>query len=84
MSGMSLYSHEYRMKHEENAMWKHVLVEHDGNNPEFEMKVLRSFNNCLERQVNEAVRIITTKADLVLNSRSEFCQKLVISLKYEL
>ena len=45
------------------------MVEHHGNNPEFEMKVIRSFNSCLKRQVNEAVRIITTKADLVLNSR---------------
>ena len=28
-----------RLKDEENAMWKHCLVEHDGNNPEFEMKI---------------------------------------------
>ena len=69
-----------RMKDEQNAMWKHVLVEHNGNNPEFEMKVLKSFNSCLERQVNEAVRIIITKADLVLNSRSEFRQAPIVRI----
>ena len=49
-------------------MWKHcVAVEHDGNRAEYEMTMLRIFNNCLDRQVNEAVRIITTKADIVMN-----------------
>ena len=44
-------------------MWKNVLIEHNGYNPEFEMKVLKSFNSCLECPVNEAVRIISTKAE---------------------
>ena len=44
------------------------------------MKILRSFNSCLERQVNEAVRIITSKADLVLNSRSEFRQAPIVRI----
>ena len=58
--------------------WKHCLVEHGGVKAEFEMKCLRSFNSCLERQVNEAVRIVITKADIVLNSRSEFRQAPII------
>ena len=59
-------------------MWKHCVVEHDGNKAEFEMKILRTFNSCLDRQVNEAVRIIITKADIVMNSKSEFCQAPII------
>ena len=69
-----------RLKDEENAIWKHCLVEHEGNKAEFEMKILRSFNSCLERQVNEAVRIIISKADLVLNSRSEFRQAPIVRI----
>ena len=59
-------------------MWKHCLIEHDGSVAEFEMKMLRSFKSCLERQVNEAVRIMTTSADIVLNSKSEFRQAPII------
>ena len=42
------------------------------------MKMLKTFNSCLDRQVNEAVRIIITKADIVLNSKSEFRQAPII------
>ena len=61
-----------RLQDEENAMWKHCLVEHDGREAEFEMKILRTFKSCLDRQVNEAVQIIISKADIVMNSKSEF------------
>ena len=59
-------------------MWKHCLIEHDGSVAEFEMKMLRSFKSCLERQMNEAVRIMITSADIVLNSKSEFRQAPII------
>ena len=67
-----------RLEDEENAMWKHCLIEHDGSVAEFEMKMLRSFKSCLERQMNEAVRIMITSADIVLNSKSEFRQAPII------
>ena len=67
-----------RLEDEENAMWKHCVVQHGGVEAEFEMKMLKSFNSCLERQVNEAVRIILTKADIVMNSKSEFRQAPII------
>ena len=38
------------------------------------MEVVGSFHRCLERQINEAVRITSSKADFVLNSKSEFHQ----------
>ena len=69
-----------RLEDEENAMWKHCLVQHDGIKAEFEMKILRTFNSCLERQVNEAVRIVITKADIILNSKSEFRQAPIIRI----
>ena len=43
------------------------------------MKALRSFKSCLQRQVNEAVRISATKVDvIVMNSRNEFHQAPII------
>ena len=47
-----------RLEDEENAMWKHCVLQHDGRQAEFEMQILRTFNSCLDRQVNKAVRII--------------------------
>ena len=67
-----------RIEDEENAMWKHCLVQNDGIKEEFEMKILRTFDSCLERQVNKAVRIVITKADIIINSKSEFRQAPII------
>ena len=37
-------------------------------------RVLGCFSGCLERQVNEAVRIGSSKADSIMNSKAEFHQ----------
>ena len=63
-----------RLEHEENPLWKHCTLEHGGEKVEFKMKALRSFKSCLLRQVNEAVRISSSRADIMLNSKSEFHQ----------
>ena len=44
----------------------------------FYMEALRVFQSCLQRQVNEAVRISSSKADLVMNSKSEFHQAPIV------
>ena len=63
-----------RLKDENNPLWKHCLVEHNGQPAEFSMKQTNVFGSCLVRQVNEAVRIEMSKADCVMNSKSEFHQ----------
>ena len=63
-----------RLKDEENPLWKHCLVEHEGNQADFSMKQTNVFGSCLVRQVNEAVRIEMSTADCVMNSKSEFHQ----------
>ena len=63
-----------RLKDENNALWKHCVLEHWGVNQKFKMKCLGGSRSCLERQVNEAVRIEMSKADCVMNSRAEFHQ----------
>ena len=36
------------------------------------MKILKSFNSCLERQTNKTIMITSSKAEVVLNGKSEF------------
>ena len=44
------------------------------------MKPLRNFSSCLQRQVNEAVRITSRKATLIMNSRNEWHQAPIIGV----
>ena len=64
-------------KQEENALWKHCLVAHEGEKVEFSMQVVGTFQSCLVRQVNEGVRIKRSKAEL-MNSKGEFHQHPVV------
>ena len=67
-----------RMEEEDNALWKHCQLEHNGEKVEFSMKVLGSFQSTMARQVNEGVRIKRSKADCLMNSKSEFHQHPVV------
>ena len=60
------------MENESNAIWKHCQLTHQGIKAEFKMAVLRNYASCMERQVNEAVRITMFKGDMMLNSKSEW------------
>jgi hypothetical protein len=57
-----------------SPLWKHCQLLHGGEKQKFLMVVLSSFRSCLERQVNKAVRITSSKAEVVLNSKTEFHQ----------
>ena len=63
-----------RMEDEANALWKHCVVQHQGVKAEFSMTVTGVHRTPLVRQVNEAVRIVITKAGCVMNSKSEWHQ----------
>ena len=60
-----------RLESEESPLWKHCVLEHQGEKADFTMKSLRSFQSCLARQVNVAVRIKISMADCMMNSKSE-------------
>ena len=53
-------------------------VEHESEHVEFSMEVLQSFHSSMARQVNEGVRIKRSKADCLMNSKSEFHQHPVV------
>ena len=61
-------------ENENNPLWKHCTLVHGGAKQDFSMEVVGCFKSCLERQVNEAVRITSSKAKHILNSKSEFHQ----------
>ena len=63
-----------RLEDEENALWKHCMIQHGAVPAEFSMKVVGVHRICLVRQVNEAVRIMISEAGCIMNSKSEFHQ----------
>merc|ERR1711888_426874 len=51
---------------------KHWVNKHKGKKTRFSFRILGFFNSALERQVGEAVRILRTGAERILNSKGEF------------
>ena len=52
-----------RNEREDSPLWKHCQLVHSGEKQTFSMSVVGSFHSCLERQINEAVRISSNTAD---------------------
>ena len=57
---------------EKSALYKHKLLDHPNEEPQFEMKITGVFRDALTRQANESVRIQRTKPIDSLNSKCEF------------
>merc|ERR1712030_5431 len=62
------------------------VSKHQGRQSNFSFQILEFFNSALERQVGEAVRILKTGAERILNSRGEFnrCSLPIITTKEEI
>ena len=61
-----------KMKQMFFVLWQHCLEHHDGIIQDFKMKVERRHRSLFERQIHEAVSIITDSSDIILNRKSEF------------
>ena len=46
-----------RTNNKDNHMIKHQIMEHEGREPTFTMKLVKFYRTPLARQVNEAIRI---------------------------
>ena len=60
-----------------NSFAKHISIYHperEGDCNTFKFKVKSTHKTCLERQVTEGVSIHNSKADIILNGKSEFHQ----------
>lgn len=47
----------YKKQKQDNHIWKHQMMEHNGEQANFTMRVVGSHRSALSRQVGEAVRI---------------------------
>ena len=68
---------EIEKKESTNAFAKHLEIYHPdqvGNKTAFEFRVIKTFKSPLMRQIYEAVKIHSSTADIVLNSKSEWHQ----------
>ena len=63
---------------DDNPLWKHCEIQHNGQKVAFKMVCLRSFKTAYMRQVNEGVRIACCNADICMNSKAEFHQPSII------
>ena len=70
-------------KKDGNPLYKHKLIDHPDEDPQFRMQVLRRFKDPLTRLANEGVRIKERKPLESLNSKSEFYQPAIVRLQVE-
>ena len=66
------YLRDYEKKKEKSVLYKHKMLDHKNEEPQFEMEITGIFRDALTRQANEAVRIQKTKPSETLNSKCEF------------
>ena len=85
-SGRNAYSrgleHQQDLQNEkeDSPLWKHCTLEHNHIKVNFSMKTLKSYKSCLDRQVNESVRVTNSRAHALLNSKNEFHQTPIIRI----
>ena len=83
-SGRNAYSRglehqqDLRNEKEDSPLWKHCQVQHEGIKQTFYMEALRSFSSCLARQINEAVRLTSSSATIIMDSNSDFHQAPIV------
>ena len=68
------------MEDGEIALWKHCEIEHGGQRAEFSMRILRVHRTPLVTQVNKAVMIIISRAECIMNSKTEWHQAALVRI----
>ena len=63
---------------DDNPLWKHCQIQHNGLKVKFKMVCLKSFKTAFMRQINEGVRIACCEADICMNSKAEFHQPSIV------
>ena len=71
-------------KKEDNPLWKHCVLQHNGQQVQFKMVCLKSFKTAFMRQINEGVRIACCRAEICMNSKSEFHQPSIVRVSTNL
>ena len=63
-------------------MYQHQQEVHGGAEPDFNMKVLKSFKNPMSRQIYEGVKI--RRSNSTLNTKLDFYQQSTYSVRREI
>ena len=64
----------------DSPLWKYCILEYNNKKVNFSMKTLKSYRSCLDRQVNESLRVTRSRAHNLLNSKNEFYQTPIIRI----
>ena len=62
-------------RYEKNGLWKHSELHHGGGDltkEDFIMEIIEKHRSPLTRQIHEGVALEINKADIILNSKSEW------------
>ena len=73
-----------RNKKEDIPLWKHCLIQHNGQTVRLKMVCLKSFKTAFMRQINEGVAIACCEADICMNSKTEFHQPSIVRVSASL
>ena len=70
------HCHGFESKKADNALYKHALLHHPDERPNFEFRAEKFFSDAISAQIYEGVSINHSKSDegCLLNSRSEYEQ----------
>ena len=60
--------------HANNGFAKHIIEKHAGNNPQFNVTVVKSYRKPMERQVREGVEILGVNHGDCMNSKLDHIQ----------
>ena len=72
------HQNDLRTEKETSPLWKHCMIQHNGDKVKFKMDALRGFKYPMVRQVNEGARLRISKSNICMNSRSEFHQPAIV------
>ena len=77
------HENKLRRREESSFMHKHQMEKHNGEQVEYEMRVLKKFKDPLSRQVSEAVLMKNHRGEL-LNSKAEFHQPPLVRIRSDI
>ena len=66
------HQYDYETESKESHMFKHFTMEHQNDEkPKFSMKIVKTHQSALNRQIHEAIMILSNES-VILNSRGEY------------
>ena len=72
----------FSKKKVDSFMYQHQVEVHGGNDPDFNVKVLKSFKDPMSRQIYEGVKI--RRSNSILNSKLEYYQQSTYNIRREI